>query len=87
MAEEQEKRKQNSSLINRQAVARYVKDTGPSLRYHKFTRISSELFDHLDSQMRRWLDGIIKHAPSTGKTLYPGVRISKNEPNEGGENE
>lgn len=48
-------------------------------RAHKFTRVSREYLEDLDSRVRELIRKDLRGLPSVGKTIYPAVRAHKKE--------
>ena len=55
-------------LINKKAVKQYTLDYCLKNR-SKFTRISNQFFDNMDSQLRNMIDKYVQSLPSIGKTV------------------
>ena len=57
-----------NSLLNKKAVKTFALSIGQE-RYHKFTRVSAELFVEVESVVREYLKRKIESLPSVGKTI------------------
>ncbi len=57
------------NLINRSAVRQYVLESAKAMRSHTFTRVGASTYVAAESQLRNWLDGLIRQHPSRGKTI------------------
>jgi len=66
-------------MINEAACRRYALDYAARTRAHKFTRVASNLMDHLDGAVLRAIESVIKSHPSMGTTLAVGpIRAARN---------
>jgi hypothetical protein len=59
------------NLINRKKVKATALDMAPSIRCHKFTRVSDAWVDEIEAIVKREIANKIKRAPSKGCTLQP----------------
>lgn len=57
------------SLLNKKAVREYALAQVKHLRNGRFTRISKEFFDDLETATRQTIAARVHRAPSVGKTL------------------
>jgi hypothetical protein len=58
-------------LINRSKVKATVLELAPTLRSHKWTRVSDRWLDEVEAAVRTEIVRKIKRAPSKGCTLQP----------------
>lgn len=65
------------SYLNKTKIKQYILDRAQKTRAHKFERVSSEVYDHLDGIIRSEVDRLIRLQPSMGKTIYPVVRMGQ----------
>jgi hypothetical protein len=61
------------SLINRSACKKFVLEIADSTRAKKFTRVSGDVFDHLESVMQKTIKDLVRSHPSVGTTVKMGV--------------
>ena len=70
-----------TSLINKAAVKRCLLERAmqkwPS---GKFTRVSADVFDELESVVRNWCSSFVQSHPTVGKTLMTKARSRTNAP-------
>jgi hypothetical protein len=59
----------SASLINRSAVREFLLWYARENRSHKFTRVSKDTLDNINSQVRALLVGHVSRFPSKGETL------------------
>jgi len=50
-------------------------------RAHKFERVSTEVYTHLDGVVLQEMMNIVNRSPSKGKTLYPLIRLTNEKKN------
>lgn len=55
-------------FLNRSEVREFILETAKT-RAHKFTRVSEETLVHINEVVRTACIGVVKRAPSKGKTL------------------
>jgi hypothetical protein len=67
-----------SSLINKAACKKVVLEFAQT-RAHKFTRVGSDVYDHLNDLVLNSIKGIIRSHPSIGKTIMMGSKSRKKE--------
>lgn len=61
------------SLINRSACKKFVLEVADNTRAKKFTRVSGDVFDHLESVMQKAIRDLIRTHPSVGTTVKMGI--------------
>jgi hypothetical protein len=60
------------TLINRQAVRRYILDTWKRKRPHRdLSQVSSEAYEDIEAALRSKINQMIDRHPSVGKTFKP----------------
>jgi hypothetical protein len=59
-----------TKMINRNACKVHALTLSRELRNGKFTRISAEFLDDIESMVRNRIEHTVRTAPSMGKTLY-----------------
>jgi hypothetical protein len=59
------------SLLNKSACREYALTQSANLRNGRFTRVSEDLIEELESYVRQKIAGMVHRAPSIGKTLKP----------------
>ena len=72
------------ALLNRSHVKALLLDRSAETRNGKFTRVSGEIFEWLEGEVRAKCQSAVRCAPSLGKTLYPPVRVAASAAEEGG---
>jgi len=63
-----------SSLINRAACKKAVLEIAQQRRAGKFTRVSADVFDHLEGVLRSSIASLVHSHPSVGKTIMMGSK-------------
>lgn len=66
-----------STLIHWPRTRRALLDLAEKTKAHKFTKVSSECQAYLEFKMKALLSDILERQPSVGKTIYPPVRMIK----------
>lgn len=61
-------------LINRSACKKTVLDVCERNRYGKFTRVSADVYDHLEYVVRKEIIRLVQAHPSIGKTIMMGSK-------------
>ena len=67
-----------ASLINRSACKKFVLDVAENTRTKKFTRVSADVFEHLEYVMQKAIRDLVRSQPTLGKTIAMGTRIRNN---------
>jgi hypothetical protein len=57
------------SLLNKQAVRKFLLEYSERSRHHEFTRVSPSVFEDLEVSLRESMRAIVKSQPSKGKTI------------------
>ena len=69
-----------SSLLNRSHCKQYLLGVSEQIRGGKFTRVGADVYDYLDSVVRKACYDLVKGQPTIGKTLYsPHKGLDKKE--------
>lgn len=61
-------------LINKSNCKKLLLDHSSKHRNGKFTRVSANVYDHLEMVLRREILEFVRSHPSLGKTLTTGVK-------------
>lgn len=64
-------------LINRAHVKRALLDASASMRGGKFTRVSNDALEFLESRLRSEITALVRSHPSMGKTVMPPYSTKK----------
>jgi hypothetical protein len=62
-------RVKTENFINKAACKKFLMDYAKGNRYHSFTCFDSGIYDELNGLLRRYMQGIVKRQPSSGRTL------------------
>lgn len=65
-------------LINKAACKKALLEIAQT-RAHKFTRVGSDVFDHLNEMILNHMKSIVQSHPSKGKTIMMGSKTRKKE--------
>ena len=76
MTSDADKVKKISSLVNKAACKKAVLEVA-SMRAHKFTRVGSDVYDHLNDLVLNSIRDIVHKHPSIGKTIMMGSKSRK----------
>ena len=57
------------SLINKKACRKFLLEYAERSRHHKFTRVSQEAFDFIETALRTDMRHLVDSQPSKGKTI------------------
>ena len=71
-----------TSLINKSACKNAVLEIAEGTRGGKFTRVGSDVYEHLNDMVLNTIRKIVHQHPSVGKTIMMGSR-KRNNLNEG----
>ena len=75
-----------ASLINRSACKKFVLSVAENTRAKKFTRVSADVFDHLEYVMQKGIRDLVRTQPTLGKTISMGTRIRNSDENSNSNN-
>ena len=62
------------NLINRSACKKTVLEIADKNRSKKFTRVSADVFEHLEYVIKKEIINIVQKHPSVGKTIMMGSK-------------
>jgi|688.fasta_scaffold299580_6 hypothetical protein len=71
-----------ASLINRSACKKFVLSVAEDTRTKKFTRVSADVFDHLEYVMQKAIRDLVRTHPTIGKTIMMSSKTREKELNE-----
>lgn len=71
-----------ASLINRSACKKFVLDVAENTRTKKFTRVSADVFEHLEYVMQKAIRDLVRSQPTLGKTIMMSSKTRDREQNE-----
>lgn len=66
-----------ASLINRSACKKFVLSVAENTRAKKFTRVSADVFDHLEYVMQKAIRDLVRTHPTVGCTINMGTRSNR----------
>ena len=71
-----------ASLINRSACKKFVLSVAEDTRTKKFTRVSADVFDHLEYVIQKAIRDLVRTHPTVGKTIMMSAKTREKELNE-----
>lgn len=57
------------NLVNKKALRTHILERARVLRYHKFTRVSTNTIDQCEIALKMYIDRQLEILPSKGKTI------------------
>ena len=71
-----------ASLINRSACKKFVLSVAEDTRTKKFTRVSADVFDHLEYVIQKAIRDLVRTHPTVGTTIMMSAKTREKELNE-----